>query len=85
MDGKWGKPSALITGPRPWGIKRVEPVPNNNHDKLMSGSRPIELTLEGNQKYDHIRKNMTFKKCTIFKKANLYVKKLKRRYSDHIL
>jgi len=45
MDGKQGKQTALIMGLRPKGIKRVELVTNNKHDKLTSGSRPIELTL----------------------------------------
>jgi hypothetical protein len=46
MDGKQGKLSALIMGPRLGGIKRVKPVTNNKHDKLMSGSRAIELIVE---------------------------------------
>jgi hypothetical protein len=45
MDGKRGKPSVLITGPHPGGIKRVELVTNNKHEKLTFGSRPIEVTL----------------------------------------
>jgi hypothetical protein len=45
MDGNRGKSSALITRLRIGGIKRVEPVTNNKHDKLTSGSRPIDLTL----------------------------------------
>jgi hypothetical protein len=45
MDGKRGKLSTRITRPRLGGIKRVELVTNNKHDKLTSGSRPIELTL----------------------------------------
>ena len=30
MDGKWGKLLALITGPNPYGIKRVELVTSLN-------------------------------------------------------
>jgi hypothetical protein len=45
MDGKWGKPSTLITRPLPGVIERVEPVTNIKQDKLTSSSRPIELTL----------------------------------------
>jgi len=57
MDSKWGKPSALITRPRPGGIKRVEPMTNNKHGKLTSGSRPIELTLEARiLSYDALEK-----------------------------
>jgi hypothetical protein len=50
MDGKRGKPLALIMRPLPEGIKRVKPMTNNKHGKLMFGSRPIELTL-GAMKY----------------------------------
>jgi hypothetical protein len=48
VDGKWGKPSALIMEPNPKGIKRVEPVtsPTDHWGRdLTSGSRPLELTL----------------------------------------
>jgi hypothetical protein len=45
MDGKRGKSPAVIMGPRLKGIKRVKPMKNKKHDKLMCGSRSIELTL----------------------------------------
>jgi hypothetical protein len=49
MDGKWGKPLALITESHPDGIKRVELVtsPTDHWGRdLMPGSRPLDLTLE---------------------------------------
>jgi len=46
MDGKQGKLLIVIMGPRPMGIRKFEPMTNNKHDKIMSSSRPSELTLK---------------------------------------
>lgn len=43
-DGKRGKLSVLSIWPHPGGIKRVESMTKNKHDKLTYESRPIEVT-----------------------------------------